>query len=110
MLILFPIVSVFKRVKSLRDQHPHVVFDSNKLQRSTVIEHEYSPNGKYCAFTVSDKNQISMELIVVNVETGEPHGDCLQLFSFEKIAWSGNSEGFFVYVNININKNHSYLI
>lgn len=101
--ILFQFIwigSIFKRIKSLRDQHPHVVFDSNKIQHDIVIEHEYSPNGKYCAFTISDNNKISMEVIVINTDTGEPHGNCLQLFSFEKIAWSGNSEGFFVYVSI----------
>lgn len=84
----------------MKDEHPRVVFNTNKIHLDSVIEHEYSPNGKYCAITISDKNQISVELIIIDVETAETHENCLQLFSFEKIAWSGDSEGFFIYVNI----------
>lgn len=83
----------------MNDKHSHVVLDSYKIEHS-VIEHEYSPNGKYCAFTISEKHQISIEIIVIDVESGESHGNRLQLYSFEKIAWSGNSEGFFIFVNI----------
>lgn len=41
-----------------------------------------------------------MEVMIIDVETAEMHGDRLQLFSFEKIAWSADSEGFFIFVNI----------
>lgn len=92
--------SIFKRVKTQKDQHPHVVFDSNQIQHGSVTQHEYSPDGKYCAFTISDKSLSSVEVLVINVESGETCGKCLKLFSFEKIAWSGDSQGFFVYVNI----------
>lgn len=93
---------IFKRAKSLKDEHPHVVFDSNKIQHRSVIEYEYSPNGKYCAFTISDRNRNSVEIMIIDVETAETHGDLLQLFSFGKIAWSGDSQGFFIYVNMTI--------
>lgn len=92
--------SIFKRAKSLKDKQPRIVFDSNKIQNGSVIEHEYSPNGKYCAFTISNKNETSIVLTVIDVETGETQGRCLELYSYEKIAWSANSEGFFIYVMI----------
>lgn len=84
----------------MKDEHPHVVFDSNKIQHGLVVRHEYSPNGKYCAFTVNYKYQNSIEIIVIDVDSGETRGNHLQLFGFAKIAWSGNSQGFFIYVNI----------
>lgn len=84
----------------MKDSNPHVVFDSNKIVRSSVIEHEYSPNGKYCAFTISVHNRVSNKVIVIDVETGETHGKSQKLYCFEKIAWSGDSKGFFIYVNI----------
>lgn len=92
--------SIYKRVKSLKDEHPHIVFDSNKIQCGSVIQHEYSPNGKYCAFTTSDKSQSSIEVRVIDVESGEMRGNRLQLFSFDRIAWSADSQGFFIYVII----------
>lgn len=95
------IFSIFKRAKSLKDKEPRVVFNSNKIQDESVIEHEYSPNGKYCAITISDKNE-NMEVMVIDVETAEMHGDPLQLFSFEKVAWGGDSEGFFIYVTVDV--------
>lgn len=88
------------RAKSLKDDQPRVVFNSNKIRHDSVIGHEYSPNGKFCALTMSDKNQISIEVMIIDVETAETHGKCLQLFSFERIAWGANSDGFFIYVNI----------
>lgn len=88
------------RVKTLKDEYPHVVFNSNKIDRCAVIEHEYSPNGKYCALTISDKNQTEIEVIVIDVDTAETLEIGLELFSFEKIAWSGDSKGFFIYVTI----------
>lgn len=87
-------------MKSLKDENPHVVFDSNKIQHGSVIEHEYSPNGKYCAFTISDRSKSSVEIMVIDVETAETYGNRLQLFGYEKIAWSGDSQGFFIYVII----------
>lgn len=93
---------IFKRVKSMKDSNPHVVFDSNKIERSSVTEHEYSPNGKYCAFTISVQNRVSNKVFVIDVETGETHGNSLKLYCFEKIAWSGDSKGFFIYVNIDV--------
>ncbi|XP_055307555.1 uncharacterized protein LOC129571737 [Sitodiplosis mosellana] len=89
--------SIFKRVKSLKDERPHIVFNSNKIQHGSVTEHEYSPNAKYCAFTISDKSQNSIEVVVIDVESGETCGNRLQLFNFERIAWSGDSLGFFIY-------------
>ncbi|XP_031634996.1 uncharacterized protein LOC116348227 [Contarinia nasturtii] len=89
---------IFKRVKSMKkDEHSYVVFDSNKLEHGSVVEHAFSPNGKYCAFTISEGDD-SHRVIVIHVETGEiQNGNSLQLFSFKKIAWSGDSEGFFIY-------------
>lgn len=84
----------------MKDEKPHVVFDSNKIQHGSVIEHEYSPNGKYCAFTISDRSKSSIEVMVIEVETAETYGNRLQLCTFEKIAWSGDSQGFFIYVII----------
>lgn len=84
----------------MKNENPHVVFDSNKIQHGSVIEHEYSPNGKYCAFTISDRSKSSIEIMVIDVEAAEPYGNRLQLWSYEKIAWSGDSQGFFIYVII----------
>lgn len=89
---------IFKRAKSL-DERPRIVFDSNRIQHGSVIEHEYSPNGEYCAFTLTTQNQNWNKIIVIDVKTGQTRGNCLQLYSSKKIAWSGDSEGFFVYVN-----------
>lgn len=86
----------------MKDQQPRVVFNSNKIHNDSVIEHEYSPNGKYCAITISDKNQTSLELMVIDVETAETLDNPLELYSFEEIAWSGDSNGFFIYVNVSI--------
>lgn len=63
-----------------------------------VIEHEYSPNGEYCAFTIS--NEIGPSFIhVVDVETGENYGKSLPFERFyKKVVWSEDSKGFFVYV------------
>lgn len=80
------------------------MFDSNKIQHGSVIEYAYSPNGKYCAFTISDKGKSSIEVMVIDVESAEPYGNRLQLFSFEKVAWSGDSQGFFLYVIKYINE------
>lgn len=38
--------------------------------------------------------------MVINVKTGKTIGNGLQLFNCKKVAWSEDSEGFFVYVNI----------
>lgn len=92
---------IFKSVKSL-DERPRVVLDSNRISQGSIIEHEYSPNGEYCAFTISAENQKHYEIIVIDVKTGQTYGSCLQLFNCKKIAWSGNSEGFFIYVNIDV--------
>lgn len=89
-------------MKSFKDELPFTVFDSNKIQHGSVIEHKYSPNGKFCAFTIADKEQNLLQLHVIDVESGESCGKCLQLFSFERIAWSGDSVGFFIYVNIDV--------
>lgn len=93
----------------MKDEHPHIVFDSNKIQHGSVIEYEYSPNGKYLAVTISDRSKRCIEIMVIDVETAETCGNRLQLFSFEKIAWSGDSQGFFIYVNINHSPLHDFL-
>lgn len=73
------------------------MLDSNTIS-GTVIEHEYSPNGEYCAFTVS--NEIGPSFIhVIDVETGKNYGRSLPFERFyKKIVWSEDSNGFFVYV------------
>lgn len=101
-LILLSIYRVFKRIKTL-EERPRVIFDSNKILGS-YIEHEYSPNGQYLALTIGAENQNSFKILVIDVRTGRPHGNCLPVFICNKIAWSGDSDGFFVYVNIYRNK------
>lgn len=88
---------IFYRARSLKDLDPHVVLDSNEIS-GTVIEHEYSPNGEYCAFTIS--NEIGPSFIhVVEVKTGENYGRSLKFEEIsKKIVWSEDSKGFFVYV------------
>lgn len=81
-----------------KDEQSDVIFDSNKLEHGSVVEHVYSPNGKYCAFTISEGE--SLRVIVIDVETGESHGNSLQLFSLKKIAWSADSDGFFIFVSM----------
>lgn len=77
---------------------PHVVLDSNNIS-GTVVEHEYSPNGKYCVFTISNEIEPSF-MHVVDVETGENFGESLKFLRFfKKIVWSEDSLGFFVYVS-----------
>lgn len=93
---------IFKRVKSFKDELPLIVFDSNRIQHGSVIEHKYSPNGKFCAFTIADKEENSLRLHVIDVESGEICGKCLQLSRFGRISWSGDSMGFFIHVNINV--------
>lgn len=95
-IILF--CRIFKRVKSLNER-PRTVFDSHRIVGS-FIEHDYSPNGEYCAFTVSAENLNTHKIIVVNVRTGQTLGNLLQTVNCKKIAWSEDSEGFFIYVNI----------
>lgn len=68
----------------------------------TFVEHVYSPNGEYCAFTISTGKQNCHKIMVIDVKTGKTHGKCLHLISCEKVAWSGDSEGFFIYVNIDM--------
>lgn len=65
----------------------------------TFAEHVYSPNGEYCAFTISVGNQNLHKIMVIDARTGKVYGKCLRLFSCEKVAWSGDSRGFFIYVN-----------
>lgn len=93
------IYSIFKRITSLIDPHPHVVLDSNTIF-GKVVEHKYSPNGKFCAFTIDEGEPNSFIITVIDVETGNPYGKNLQIRTLKKIAWSGDSEGFFVYVGI----------
>lgn len=81
------------------EERPRVVFDSNRIA-GTFVEHEYSPNGEYCAFTVSAVNQNFHQIMVIDVKTGRSRGKWLQVFNCRKIAWSGDSEGFFIYVII----------
>lgn len=96
----FLIHRIFKRVKTLElIGEPHVVFDSNRIS-GTVIEHEYSPNGEYCAFTLALENKKAHKCIVVNVKTSKILGNGLHLSNCKKVAWSSDSKGFFVYVNI----------
>lgn len=95
--MLSSIYRIFYRARSLKGIDPHVVLDSNKIS-GTVLEHEYSPNGQYCVFTISNEASPSF-YIVVDVETGESYGRSLKFDRFyKKIVWSGDSEGFFVYV------------
>lgn len=92
-----PIYRIFYRARSLKGLDPHVVLDSNKIT-GTVLHHEYSPNGEYCAFTISKPDQ-PLFIYVVNVETGKSFGRTIRLNRFRKpIVWSGDSAGFFVYV------------
>lgn len=98
-MLSFCIGRIFRRVTSLKDAHPHDVFDSNKIS-GTVVEHKYSPNGKFCAFTINEGNPNSFKITVIDVETSHTYGKILQLNVLKKIAWSGNSEGFFIYVGI----------
>ncbi|KAJ6643586.1 hypothetical protein Bhyg_08549 [Pseudolycoriella hygida] len=88
--------AINKPARSLKGLEPHIVLDSNKIS-GTVIEHEYSPNGKYCAFTIS--NEVGPSFIhIVDVETGENYGRSLKFPRFyKKIIWSEDSKGFFVY-------------
>lgn len=86
-------------VKSMKkDEQSHVVFDSNKFEHASVVYQIFSPNGKFCAFTISEGD--SLRVIVIDVEKGETLGNSLPLFSFKKIAWSADSEGFFIYVSM----------
>lgn len=87
-------------MKSL-DGRMHIVYNSNKLI-GTFVEHAYSPNGEYCAFTISAENPNAHKILVIDVRTGKPVEKCLQIANCKKIAWSGDSHGFFVYVNINV--------
>lgn len=82
-----------------KDERPHVVVDSNKIA-GAFVDHEYSPNGQYVALTLSAENQNSYKIMIIEVRTGRAHGDCLQVFNCKKIVWSGDSEGFFIFVNI----------
>lgn len=100
-LFRVPFYSVFETVKSLGES-PRVIFDSNEML-GTFVEHAYSPNGEYCAFTICAENQGSHEIMIIDVRTGNAFGNRLRLFSkfsCKKVAWSGNSRGFFIYVNI----------
>lgn len=85
------------RMKTLNDC-PHVVFNSCKVQ-GTFVEHAYSPNGEHCAFTISVGNQNIHNIMVIDVRTGKTIGKNLRLLSSEKVAWSEDSQGFFIYVN-----------
>lgn len=98
-MALVCIFSIFRRVTSLSDKNPHVVFDTNTIF-GTVVEHKYSPNGKYGAFTIYQGEPNSYIITVINVETGNTYGKNLHLKTLKKVAWSGDSEGFFVYVSI----------
>lgn len=89
---------IFTRITSLHE-YPRLVFDSNRIV-GTFVEHAYSPNGEHCAFTISVGNQNMHKIMVIDVRTGKPFGKCLRQFGCEKIAWSGDSQGFFIYVNI----------
>lgn len=93
----FLIHSIFYRAKSLKNTNPHVVLDSNQIS-GTVIDHEYSPNGEYCAFTIWNVDNLSF-IQVIDVETGQSYGRSLKFNRFfKKIVWSGDSKGFFIYV------------
>lgn len=99
MSVPFSIHSIFRRVTSLTDSRPHVVFDSNTIL-GTVVEHNYSPNGKYCAFTIDEGEPNSFVITIINVDTGNPLGNNLHLKTLKKVVWSGDSEGFFIFVSI----------
>lgn len=75
------------------------MFDSNKFDGS-VVEFEYSPDGKYCAFGIDEGKPCSFKIIVIDVESGETYGNSLRLKKLKNVAWSGDSKGFFVYVNV----------
>ncbi|KAJ6630497.1 Prolyl endopeptidase, partial [Pseudolycoriella hygida] len=87
---------IFYRTKSLKNINPHVVLDSNHIS-GTVLDHEYSPNGEYCAFTIwNDDNPSYIQ--VINVETGECCGRSLKFKRFfKKVLWTKDSKGIFVY-------------
>lgn len=87
------------RMKTL-DDCPHVVLNSSKIV-GTFVEHAYSPNGEHCAFTINLGNQNAHKIMIIDVRTGKFLGKCLRLFTCEKAAWSEDSQGFFIYVNIN---------
>lgn len=100
--ILNSIHSIFKRVKTLEEityGRPREIFNANRML-GNFVEHAYSPDGEYCAFTISSEIQNLHKLIVVHVRSGRTYGKCLQLFTCKKIAWSGDSMGFFIYVRV----------
>lgn len=81
----------------MKGNDPHVVLDSNKIS-GTVVDHEYSPNGEFCAFTIINEAPPSY-IHVLDVETGESIGRSLKFEKwYKKILWSADSKGFFVYV------------
>lgn len=68
----------------------------------SFVEHEYSPNGEYCAFTISAGIQNIHKIMIIDVKTGKVRGKFLQAYYYRKVAWTGDSEGFFIYVNISL--------
>lgn len=94
---------IYRRVKTLEDVtygRPREILNSNRVM-GTFVEHAYSPDGEWCAFTISSETQINVhKLMVLDIRTGRTYGKCLQLFTCKKIAWSGDSLGFFIYVSI----------
>lgn len=48
--------------------------------------------------------------MVINIRTGEAYGKCLKLYSCEKVAWSGDSRGFFIYVRIEIGTRKIFIL
>lgn len=91
---------IFTQITPLNEE-PILVLDSNKTL-GTFVEHAYAPNGEYCAFTISMGTQNIHKIMVIDVRTGKSVGKCLRLFSCEQIVWSGDSQGFFIYVSFDV--------
>jgi prolyl oligopeptidase len=80
------------------DADPKVLLDPNAWTvdgRIALAGMEFSPDGKYLAYGVSESGSDWNTWNVLNVETRRPVADNLKWIKFSGVSWSADSKGFF---------------
>lgn len=90
--------SVVYTIKSLDDEHAHIVLDPNAWSADGTVAlagFSPSPDGRYLAYGVAEAGSDWRKWKLMDLETGETLGDELRWIKFSGASWTHDGKGFF---------------